>query len=98
MRAHVIALAAARKTELAIRIGLHSGEVVAGVIVSSASRTICGATPSTRRAGWSRHGQPGEIQLTGATRTALGTDFATRERGPIEVKGRGTITTYWLDG
>ena len=44
------------------------------------------------------HGAPNEVQITAATKDALGPQFTTRERGPIEVKGRGTITTYWLDG
>jgi class 3 adenylate cyclase len=44
------------------------------------------------------HGEPHAVQITAATKDLLATGFAIRERGPIEVKGRGTIVTYWLDG
>jgi adenylate cyclase len=98
MRDHVVALATERNIQLAIRVGLHSGEVVAGVIgIERFAYDLWGDTVNTASR-MESHGQPGEIQLTGATRTALGDSFTTRERGAIEVKGRGTITTYWLDG
>ena len=98
MRACVRELAAARQIELAMRIGLHTGEVVAGVIGAERfAYDLWGDTVNTASR-MESHGQPGEIQLTGATRAALGDAFATRERGEIEVKGRGRITTYWLDG
>ena len=98
MRAHVGELAAARKIELAMRIGLHTGEAVAGVIGASRfAYDLWGDTVNTASR-MESHGQPSQIQLTAATRDALGAAFTTRERGPIEVKGRGTIVTYWLDG
>jgi adenylate cyclase len=98
MRGHVRELAAARGMELAMRIGLHTGEAVAGVIGASRfAYDLWGDTVNTASR-MESHGQPSQIQLTAATRDALGGGFATRERGPIEVKGRGTIVTYWLDG
>jgi guanylate cyclase len=98
MRASVGELAAERKMELAIRIGLHSGEAVAGVIgIQRFAYDLWGDTVNTASR-MESHGQPGHIQLSAATHDALGDAFVTRERGAIEVKGRGTIVTYWLDG
>ena len=44
------------------------------------------------------HGEPNKVQITAATKDALGPAFAITERGAIDVKGRGSLTTYWLDG
>jgi hypothetical protein len=44
------------------------------------------------------HGVASRVQCTAATKDALGAGFAVSERGPVEVKGRGTIVTYWIDG
>jgi guanylate cyclase len=96
MRDHVRELAAARKIELAMRIGVHTGEVVAGVIgIERFAYDLWGDTVNTASR-MESHGQPNRVQITSATKDAL-TGFAITERGPIEVKGRGTITTYWLD-
>ena len=42
------------------------------------------------------HGLPGEIQVSGAVREALGDSFVFEPRGPIEVKGVGRLETWLL--
>jgi adenylate cyclase len=44
------------------------------------------------------HGEPGRTQISDATYHLIKQDFATTCRGPIEVKGKGTLTTWWLEG
>ena len=98
MRRYLVSFAKERDVQLSMRIGLHTGEAVAGVIgIERFAYDLWGDTVNTASR-MESHGSPGEIQLSGATRDALGAAFATRERGAIEVKGRGTIVTYWLDG
>jgi class 3 adenylate cyclase len=43
-------------------------------------------------------GAPGRIHLSAATRHALGDDFLFEPRGPIAVKGKGLMETYFLLG
>jgi class 3 adenylate cyclase len=97
MRDHVCELAKSRNIELAMRIGVHTGEVVAGVIgIERFAYDLWGDTVNTASR-MESHGEPNKVQITAATKDALGPAFATTERGAIDVKGRGTLTTYWLD-
>ncbi|GAB5438470.1 MAG: hypothetical protein FalmKO_35950 [Falsiruegeria mediterranea] len=43
-------------------------------------------------------GEDGSIQLTKATRDRLSYRYDITERGEVEVKGRGMMTTYLLNG
>ena len=42
------------------------------------------------------HGEPGRIQVTTEARTALGDDWIFEPRGPVDIKGKGIIETWWL--
>ncbi len=42
------------------------------------------------------HGVAGKIQVTEATYQRLKEKYHFELRGPIEVKGKGEMTTYWL--
>ncbi len=44
------------------------------------------------------HGLPGTIQVTERAYQRLASTFAFRERGIVEVKGKGPIRTYLLVG
>ncbi len=81
-----------------IRIGIHTGPVVAGVIgtkkfiydlwgdtVNVASRMEC-------------QGLPGYIQVTTTIYELLKDRYVFEERGAIEVKGKGEMLAYWLKG
>jgi len=98
---------------LQIRIGLHCGPVICGVVgrerfvwdVYSDAVNTASRMEST--------GEPGRIQVSSSFARALclvpsasdeqnqapGTRHpALTERGEVNVKGKGTMTTYWLEG
>jgi class 3 adenylate cyclase len=84
--------------QLRMRIGIHTGPAVAGVIGRKKFiYDLWGDTVNTASR-MESHGAPGEIQLTDATRTALGEGWVFEERGVSEIKGKGQMRTWWLKG
>jgi adenylate cyclase len=83
---------------LEIRIGIHTGPVVAGVIgIRKFIYDLWGDAVNVASR-MESHGQPGFIQVTQATYELLKEDYVLQARGTIEVKGRGLMQTYWLLG
>ncbi|MGB7709114.1 MAG: adenylate/guanylate cyclase domain-containing protein [Microcoleus sp.] len=79
-----------------LRIGIHSGSVVAGIIgISKFSYDLWGDTVNVASR-MESNGMPGKIQVTGATYERLKEQFIFEERGMIEVKGKGKMLTYWM--
>jgi adenylate cyclase len=79
------------------RIGIDSGPAVAGVIGTEKFQYDIYGDAVTIASRMESHGEAGRIQITEATNRLVEGTFATTRRGPIEVKGKGTLTTYWLD-
>jgi class 3 adenylate cyclase len=83
---------------LAVRIGIDTGPVVAGVIgTSKFSYDLWGDTVNTASR-MESYGVPGCIQVTARTHQRLKDGYRFERRGPIPVKGKGEIVTYFLVG
>jgi len=81
-----------------LRIGVDSGPVVAGVIGSRRfSYDLWGDTVNTASR-MQTAGVAGCIQVTQRARQLLGDRYQFRERGRIQVKGKGEMRTYFLVG
>ena len=84
--------------ELDIRIGVHSGRVVAGVIgIKKFSYDVWGDTVNIASRMESQ-GIPGKIQVTSTIYERLKEDYVFDERGIVDVKGKGEELTYFLKG
>jgi class 3 adenylate cyclase/CheY-like chemotaxis protein len=83
---------------LVARIGIHTGPVVAGVIgARKFAYDVWGDTVNTASRMESA-GMPGRIHVSGATRRTLGDAFRFEPRGPVAIKGKGMMETYFLLG
>lgn len=81
-----------------IRLGINTGPVIAGIIGRHKfNYDLWGDTVNTASR-MESHSLPGRIQVTAATRARLAGRYQFEERGPIEVKGKGPIETWFLTG
>ncbi|MDX6381737.1 MAG: adenylate cyclase [Rubrobacteraceae bacterium] len=81
-----------------MRIGIHSGPVIAGVIgTDKFAYDLWGDTVNTASR-MESHGVEGAIQVTETTYQRLQPCYEFEERGVVEIKGKGVMRTYFLTG
>lgn len=83
---------------LRFRIGINSGSAVAGVIGTAKFHYDLWGDMVNMASRMESHGRPGKIQITQATYERIADDFICQPRGIIEVKGKGPMTTWFLEG
>jgi len=82
----------------ALRIGIHTGPVIAGVIgLRKFAYDLWGDTVNVASR-METHGEPGKIQVTEAVYKRLKQTYEFESRGSVVVKGKGEMSTYWLVG
>jgi guanylate cyclase len=94
----MMAYVSGRDFPLQFRIGINSGPAIAGVIgVAKFHYDLWGDAVNTASR-MESHGVPGQIQITRATYELVKDRFNCRPRGLIEVKGKGEMETWFLEG
>jgi PAS domain S-box-containing protein len=81
---------------ISIRCGVHTGPIVAGVIGKSKFAYDCWGDTVNMASRMESTGTPGRVQVSRQTYERVHDAFKFEERHGIEVKGKGTVTTYLL--
>lgn len=81
---------------LEIRIGVNSGDVVAGVIGSHKFIYDIWGDAVNVASRLESHGLPSRIQISASTYESLREDYLVEPRGNLEIRGRGSMQTYFL--
>ncbi len=80
-----------------IRLGIHSGPVVAGIVgVKKFAYDIWGDTVNTA-ARMEQYSDVGELNISEATYSLIKDRFVTRHRGALDVKHKGSMHMYFVD-
>ena len=85
-------------SSLQVRIGIHSGAVVAGVIGKRKFIYDLWGDAVNTASRMESQGVPARAQVTEATRLQLEAHFTVEERGSVEIKGKGEMRTWLLRG
>ncbi|MCE2496311.1 MAG: adenylate/guanylate cyclase domain-containing protein [Flavobacteriales bacterium] len=82
---------------LAVRIGLHTGDVVAGVVGTMKFQYDVWGDAVNTAARMEQNSEPGKVNISQTTFDLVRDSFKTRHRGRIEAKNKGLMDMYFVD-
>jgi class 3 adenylate cyclase len=86
------------KNQFDIRIGIHTGKVVGGIIGRETSHFDIWGETVNLASRLESHGTPGKIQVSEAFACMVQDRYATSQRGVVNLKGFGELSCMLLDG
>ena len=98
MNAYIYARPSDGRTPIQFRIGMNTGPVVAGVIGQKKFHYDIWGDAVNTASRMESHGIPGKIQITRETYEIIKGDFLCVPRGIVDVKGKGEMETWFLEG
>ena len=84
--------------QLSIRIGIHTGTVVAGIVGKQKYSYDLWGDVVNIASRMESAGMPNMIHVTESVRIRLADDYNFESRGTVELKGKGAMNTYFLLG
>jgi len=83
---------------LQVRIGIHTGTVVAGVVGTQKFSFDLWGDVVNVASRLESTGVPNRIHVSNAVQVRLHDDYEFEDRGDVEIKGKGSIHTWFLEG
>jgi class 3 adenylate cyclase len=83
---------------LQMRIGMHSGDVVAGIIGTHKFVYDIWGDAVNIASRMESHGMPNRIQISATTRLHIHERFQLEPHGYVDIKGKGPMETFMLLG
>ncbi len=84
--------------DVAMRTGIRTGTVVAGIVGTSKFAYDLWGDVVNVASRMESTSEPGFMQVSDAVRVRLQDDYQFDERGPVEMKGKGSMNTWYLTG
>lgn len=87
-----------RKGVWQVRIGIHTGELIAGVVGKNKFIYDVWGDTVNNASRMESSGEPGKINISGTTHALIKDKFKCTSRGKVDAKGKGTVEMYFVDG